>query len=214
MIVELEDRPTLDSYVPDAGQMAGQSVAQYLAEDRVQAEARRLENQQAAVAQGHWGRDGSQVKVAAQWTSLVNAMAVEIPYGQLEAVQAMDGVKRAYVEHVYDRPVEELGEIDGAYGYSYNMVNLAPAWDAGYTGQGMLVAVLDTGLDLTYTSWGMSAAWRPACAGSMRPLPITPSGTIRMTRRTAGPCGTPMRPCACSCRPPSSTPPPAHPAII
>ena len=158
VIVELEDRPTLDSYVPDAGQMAGQSVAQYLAEDRVQAEARLLENQQAAVAQAIGAETGSQVKVAAQWTSLVNAMAVEIPYGQLEAVQAMDGVKRAYVEHVYDRPVEELGEIDGAYGYSYNMVNLAPAWDAGYTGQGMLVAVLDTGLDLTYTSWGMSGS--------------------------------------------------------
>ena len=127
VIVELEDRPTLDSYVPDAGQMAGQSVAQYLAEDRVQAEARLLENQQAAVAQAIGAETGSQVKVVAQWTSLVNAMAVEIPYGQLEAVQAMDGVKRAYVEHVYDRPVEELGEIDGAYGYSYNMVNLAPA---------------------------------------------------------------------------------------
>ncbi len=38
-------------------------------------------------------------------------------------------------------------------GYSYDMVGLSEAWSAGYTGKGMLVAVLDTGLDLEYSSF-------------------------------------------------------------
>ncbi len=101
-------------------------------------------------------RTGTQVEVVSRWTNLLNAMAIQIPYGQLETIRSMDGVKRAYVEHVYERPEEELSTdaIPGTYGCSYNMVGLGQVWEAGFTGKGMLVAVLDTGLDLNYTSWG------------------------------------------------------------
>lgn len=50
---------------------------------------------------------GQDVKLVSQWTNLVNAVAVEVPYGRLAEIQAMDGVESAYVQHVYDRPIEE-----------------------------------------------------------------------------------------------------------
>lgn len=109
---------------------------------------------------------GQDVKLVSQWTNLVNAVAVEVPYGRLAEIQAMDGVESAYVQHVYDRPIEETGTLsqEGTHGYSYDLVGLSGAWEAGFTGKGMLVAVLDTGLDLTWATWGDSSnlnGWRP-----------------------------------------------------
>ena len=84
-----------------------------------------------------------------RWSTLLNAAAIRVPYGMLDEIRQMNGVKRAYVEHVYDYPepaaVEEGKE---NYTYSLDMVNLWDAWQDGYTGKGMLVAVLDTGLDI------------------------------------------------------------------
>ena len=75
----------------------------------------------------------------------------------LDKIRALDGVKRAYVEHVYDRPepiensVVEEGK--ATYSYSYDMVGVEEAWNQGYTGKGMLVAVLDSGLDIKRNWW-------------------------------------------------------------
>lgn len=156
VIVELSDAPVLSGFeTKDATISAGLQVSQYLASPTAAAQQEKILDTQTAVLQSLKLED----HVVAQWTNVVNGFAVEIPYGQLETLRSTAGVKCAYVEKVYDRPVETLSDstISGTYGYSYNMTGLAEAWDAGYTGQGMLIAVLDTGLDLTYTSWGDSA---------------------------------------------------------
>ncbi len=159
VIVELQDAPLLEGFTPsDDNQLAGQAVADYLASDQAVAAGNAILQQQNALINqiASKTRSAGQVSVVAQWNKLLNGMAIQVPYGQLDAIRGMDGVKRAYVEHVYDRPVTEAGNISdsGWYGYSYDMVGLQQAWDAGFTGKGMLVAVLDTGLDLTYTTWG------------------------------------------------------------
>ena len=101
-------------------------------------------------------KKAADVEVVAQWTNLVNAMAIRIPYGKLDEIKNMNGVQNAYVQHEFERP-EELIQEAGKAGYSYDMVGLSSVWNEGFTGEGMLVAVLDTGLDLMYSSWGDSA---------------------------------------------------------
>ena len=97
------------------------------------------------------------VEVINNWTTIVNAISIRVPYGMLDKIRDLDGVKRAYVEHVYDRPepiensVVEEGK--GTYSYSYDMVGVEEAWNKGYTGKGMLVAVLDSGLDIKRNWW-------------------------------------------------------------
>ena len=97
------------------------------------------------------------VEVINNWTTIVNAISIRVPYRMLDKIGALDGVKRAYVEHVYDRPepiensVVEEGK--ATYSYSYDMVGVEEAWNQGYTGKGMLVAVLDSGLDIKRNWW-------------------------------------------------------------
>lgn len=97
----------------------------------------------------------SQVKLVAQFTGIINAMSVKMPYGLLEQVQKMDGVKKAYVEKTYSIPDdEELAPLTGGLEkYSYAQAGVREAWEEGFTGKGMVVAVLDSALDITYDSW-------------------------------------------------------------
>ncbi|HJD21639.1 MAG TPA: S8 family serine peptidase [Candidatus Gemmiger faecigallinarum] len=170
-IVEFDAPAVMDYFgtstyaVPEEGVSAGQAVSEFLAsEDAQQTAQQLLDDQQGIIDQitaltGAAGiatmdLEGSSPNgIVARWSTLVNAMAIQVPYGTLEQIRQLDGVKRAYVQHVYDRPIDEL-DTDGEtpwYSYSYDKVDVQEAWQAGYTGKGMLVAVLDTGLDI---NWG------------------------------------------------------------
>ncbi len=154
VIVELEEEPLLGGFeAAQNGLSAGQQVSAYLQSAAPQADA--LKSRQDALVERMGQAIGGSVSVTDRFTNIVNAVTVSIPYGKLEEIRAMEGVKNAYVEHVYDRPVTTSGtEISGIHGNSYNMLDVGAVWAEGYTGQGMLVAVLDTGLDLIYSSWG------------------------------------------------------------
>ena len=39
-----------------------------------------------------------------QWTVLFNGMAVRAPYGMLDTIRNLKGVKSAHVQHVYSQP--------------------------------------------------------------------------------------------------------------
>ena len=154
VIVELEDKPLLSGFVPaESTASVGQQVSAYLA--AATEERQELHRAQEDLVSAMSAALDGQVRVSARYTNAVNAVAVSVPYGRLDEIRQLDGVRSAYVEHVYDRPVTTAGTlIEGTHGNSYNMTQLGDVWAAGYTGQGMLVAVLDTGLDLSYTSWG------------------------------------------------------------
>ena len=149
------------AYAVQSTRSAGEAVSEYLTSAAAQAKARELRAEQNAVIEqirgfAQYAKAGEGMKVKAQWTGLVNAISVEIPYGQLEKVRALPGVRHAYVEQEFERPTEPAADA-GIAGYSYDQVNLNSAWSQGYYGEGMLVAVLDTGLDIEYTTWGDSA---------------------------------------------------------
>lgn len=164
-IVELEEAPVLEyfgisTYAETAGDTTpGAAVSAFLTSDDAQELSDELATQQDAVlaqisqAVSGGARSAGTVEVVGQWTQLINAVAVKVPYGRLADIRALPGVKRAYVERVFDRPDETVTEAGAIAGYSYDMVGIQEVWDAGYTGKGMLVAVLDTGLDLDWRSY-------------------------------------------------------------
>ena len=153
VIVEFAAEPLLSGFEPVSGSSVGQQVSAYLTAAAPRAEAMKADQDKLVSAMGK--AVGTELKVLDRWTGAVNGVAVRIPYGKLDELKAVKGVRNATVERVYDRPVTTTGISDeGTHGFSYDMVDLGSVWAEGYTGQGMLVAVMDTGLDLTYTTWG------------------------------------------------------------
>ncbi len=83
------------------------------------------------------------------YTALINGMSVQTAYKNLAVMEKMSGVKKVYVANEYDAPVtqkptqENANIITGAYSMQ----------SIGLYGDGMVVAVLDTGLNLTHEAF-------------------------------------------------------------
>ncbi len=154
VIVELVEEPVLSGFTAREGAGSiGAQVSSYLTASAEQSAT--LRQSQDSLAQAMSTAVGGTIRIEKRWTNIVNAVSVTVPYGKLDEINALDGVKHAYVERVFDRPVTTAGDsISGTHGYSYNMTDLGAVWAEGYTGKGTLVAVLDTGLDMIYSTWG------------------------------------------------------------
>ena len=153
VLVEFTEEPLISGFVPKSGSPVGKQVSEYLLNAAPQAQAMKARQDDIVTLMGK--AVGSELTVTGRFVNAVNGVSVEIPYGKLDEIRAVEGVRAASVERVFDRPVTTAGtEIGGTYGHSLNMAGLGDVWAQGYTGQGMLVAVMDTGLDLMYTTWG------------------------------------------------------------
>lgn len=97
-----------------------------------------------------------QVQVRYNYSVAVNALSVEIPYGMLKNVRTLKGVKSAFVAPQYSVP-ENMSADRTAEPYMYatqNTFGSAQTWqELGYTGAGMKIAIIDTGLDLDHPSF-------------------------------------------------------------
>jgi hypothetical protein len=161
VIVELLDDPVLEDYTPEnSGKSAGEEVSEYLAGNEAKKQSEKLlKKQDKVIAQiESLVKAGNQKsKVIVQWTSLTNAFTIRLPYKYLEQIREIEGVKRAYVSHEYERPeLPAVSYTDSkVYGYSLFQAGVQSAWQQGYTGKGQLVAVLDTGIDIIQNEEGI-----------------------------------------------------------
>ena len=90
-----------------------------------------------------------------------SGLALKSPYGALESIRKLDGVYDAFVAQKYDVPVDmTAGGADVSDPSMYatkETFGSAMTWETlGYTGQGMRIAVIDTGLDLDHPSFAAS----------------------------------------------------------
>ena len=76
-----------------------------------------------------------------EYDSLLNGLAVETTYGNLDAISAMEGVKAVYIANHYDLPVYDV-KMES----SNEMTGLALAHEFGFLGSGTVIAILDTGM--------------------------------------------------------------------
>ena len=98
------------------------------------------------------------VQVVNRFTHLTNAIVIDTAFGNLEKIAAINGVKTVFLSPVFTACTAK--EETTTYTISSsNMSGVASVWqDLGYTGQGMTVAVLDTGLDLDHPSFADTPA--------------------------------------------------------
>ncbi|MBG9588035.1 S8 family peptidase [Cytobacillus firmus] len=90
-----------------------------------------------------------------EYDYVFSGFSVELPANEIIKLAAIPGVKAVYPNVHYTADVISAEEIS-AEAFSPNMMNSAPfigadkAWDAGATGEGVTVAVIDTGVDYTH----------------------------------------------------------------
>lgn len=145
IVIELEDAPLLDSH--KVSQYA--SVTDFLDSSAAQSSERKLERARKAV-KSQLATKLDDVEVRYEYTTVFNGLSVEADYEDLEAIQDMPGVKDAYVSEVYQliEPVYETKLADSVPAIGGDIVK-----NTGYTGKGMVVAILDTGLDTSHEAF-------------------------------------------------------------
>lgn len=101
------------------------------------------------------------LEVKYNYTVALNGIATEIPYGALSMIRALDGVKDAYVVTQYTLPEDNMattgfGTAEPTMNSSTGYIGTQQVWnDLGYTGKGMTIAVVDTGLDVDHPSFSV-----------------------------------------------------------
>lgn len=105
---------------------------------------------------------GMDLEARYQYNVAFNGLSVEVPYGELEQIRQIPNVKSAFVAEHYDvpEPMPALGNpADPLTNSTKDHFGSALTWEnLGYTGQGMRVAVIDTGLDLDHPSFADAPA--------------------------------------------------------
>ena len=86
---------------------------------------------------------------AFEFTTLLNGFSCDVAYGELENIAKIDGVSAVYIANHYAEPVLEKPQNN----YANQMIGNAVMNQNGYTGQGIVVAVLDTGLHTTHEAF-------------------------------------------------------------
>ena len=145
IVIELEDAPLLDSH--KVSQYA--SVTDFLDSPSAQSAEQKLKRASKAV-KSQLATKLDDVEVRYEYTTVFNGLSVEADYEDLEAIQDMPGVKDAYVSQVYQliEPVNETKLADSVPAIGGDIVK-----NTGYTGKGMVVAILDTGLDTNHEAF-------------------------------------------------------------
>ena len=96
---------------------------------------------------------GGELNVRYQFAYLTNAFSIQTEMKHLEKIAQLENVKSVYIVPVYNAiPSENVANPNTSSAAGFTGV--ADVWnELGYTGQGMKIAIVDTGLDLDHPSF-------------------------------------------------------------
>ncbi len=113
-----------------------------------------LQDQQAQVTASIEKSLEQKLDVAWNLTLAANLISADVEYGQIEAIEKVPGVEKVLIETRYEPAVVDREETnDPNMATSSKQIGSSIAWDAGYTGAGARIAVIDTGIDTTHQSF-------------------------------------------------------------
>lgn len=154
VIVEVEGNPLLslaNSKGTKVSDLAMAEINRQLAE---------LDQTQNAV-KTQMAKAGIKAEYLDSYKAIMNGFAAKVSTKDLDAIDALAGVAGVYISNEYERPEPQMMSSGG-------MVHSQEAWDLGYAGEGMLVAVLDTGTDVHH-----------------KDLVVTPGAKLGLTKEEA-----------------------------
>lgn len=150
-IVELETKPLLAagySTSEIAAQSVGVRAYQSKQETSIQTVQTTLKNT--------FGKDES-FSLGYTYTIGMTGMAVRTEFGNKDAIKAIKGVKNVYVAPTYSIPddtaASTVGTLEPLTANATTMVGANVLNESGYTGKGMKIAILDTGILLDHPNF-------------------------------------------------------------
>ena len=90
-------------------------------------------------------------------TLAANLISANVKYGQVEKIAALKGVSCVVVEEPYEPDVVESAAADPNMATSSEQTGTNASYDAGYTGAGSRIAIIDTGVDVEHISFDAGA---------------------------------------------------------
>ncbi|WP_282033748.1 cell wall-binding repeat-containing protein [Metabacillus indicus] len=97
------------------------------------------------------------MKFEQEFTTVVNGFSGEVEYGKIALIEKLTGVNNVTIAHEYERPKAKPD-----MKYSKELVEARESWDLGYDGEGMIVGIIDTGLDPSHKDMILSEDTVPA----------------------------------------------------
>ena len=99
---------------------------------------------------------GEKLDVVWNLTLAANIISANVPYGKIEAIKSVPGVKNVILETRYEPEKSEKSD-EPNMSIASDMTGGSYAWASGYTGAGSKVAIIDTGLDTDHQSFSSEA---------------------------------------------------------
>lgn len=75
-----------------------------------------------------------------KFTNVVNGFSGTTTFENAKKIEKLPGVKRVTIANEYERPIPQMGT-------SKDMINAIETWNLDYKGEGMVAAIIDTGID-------------------------------------------------------------------
>ena len=144
-IVVIDEKPQLELY--SVGEIAAKTAS-------VQTHAQKQENVLNAVKDSVKAQFGNQegFKLGFTYTIATTGFSVTTAYGNKAALESMNHVAKVYVAPTFNLP--ETQDFEQYTNNATTMIGAHIANETGYTGKGMRVAILDTGIKVDHPSFG------------------------------------------------------------
>ena len=146
VIVELESEPLADAAMGELDTFISSPACLQLEQDLLNEQASVRAEIEALTGKTETASVNGASDLTYSYTTVLNGFSMKLPYGKLDEVRSLNGVKNVWVAEQYSLP-EDLSAADDTISMnsSTGMVGSTEVNAMGYDGTGTIVAILDTG---------------------------------------------------------------------
>lgn len=156
VIVELESEPLADAAMGELDTFISSPACLQLEQDLLNEQASVRAEIEALTGKTETASVNGAGDLTYSYTTVLNGFSMKLPYGKLDEVRSLNGVKNVWVAEQYSLP-EDLSADDDTISMnsSTGMVGSTEVNAMGYDGTGTIVAILDTGFTKAHEAFSV-----------------------------------------------------------